>query len=72
MTQNGSTARGQQNRHIIKKGNRLEADLSGTARPSRILILISAVTGGAWYLTMAHAAGVVGITRGHIQGRRFI
>ena len=30
VTQNGSTAKGQQNRHIIKKGNRLEADLSGT------------------------------------------
>ena len=30
VTQNGSTARGQQNRHIIKKGNRNEADLSVT------------------------------------------
>ena len=30
VTQNGSTAKGQQNRHIIKKGNRIEADLSGT------------------------------------------
>ena len=30
VTQNGSTARGQQNRHIIKKGNRIEADLSAT------------------------------------------
>ena len=39
VAQNGSTARGQQNRHIIKKGNRIEADLSGTGLFAEFLLM---------------------------------